>query len=298
MAWESVHEGITQETQETQRRLQRPQQFQPYLHAPMLPQPPYPQAVVQPDRSEMPAQLDRARVSFNARKGRKAALPAWMLVAAIVMLLIAGGTGVFTLVAHTPASYAGKSNGTGRTISGSTRTQNRPVGTPGSTPITNTHSVNTSKDTTTTLACTASGSHTGSFTFSGAVTGTIALSAFEACTSATNTCYITCFSASPSKNGGQTYFGKAQGKIDGVTYQFEFLINPYSGPGTYTSTGNTSVVLIRNNYEWESYGTASNHISIVVSASGKTGTIRATISMMSPQFDPTNVVVVTGNWSE
>lgn len=215
------------------------------------------------------------------------------MVAAIAILVIAGGVGTFALISHTPTSSP-MSNGATRIVSGNNGTQNRT----GSTPTTNTHTVNTSKNTTTTLACSASGSHTGSFTFTGVIAGTIALSTFEACNAAASTCYITCFSASPSKSGSYTYFGKAQGKIDDVTYQFEFLINPYAGPGTYTSTGSTNVLLMHNNYEWESYGAMSNHTSIVVNTNGKTGSIRATISMMSPQFDPTNVVTVTGNWSQ
>jgi len=55
---------------------------------------------------------------------------------------------------------------------------------------------------------------------------------------------------------------------------------------------------MQNNHEWESYGTMSNRTSIVVNANGKTGSIRATISMMSPEFDPTSMVMVTGNWSQ
>jgi len=55
---------------------------------------------------------------------------------------------------------------------------------------------------------------------------------------------------------------------------------------------------MQNNHEWESYGAMSNRTSIVVNANGKTGSIRATISMMSPEFDPTSMVMVTGNWSQ
>jgi hypothetical protein len=298
-ARESVHTGLAQGTQSMQ---QKTGQFQPYQHSYFLPQQPqqpqypqYPQEAVQSrSRQEVSIQQHREQGTFNANASRKVAMPKWIM-AVIAVLVIAGGAGAFVLISHTPGSSVGK--GATYTIASNNGTQSATGSTPtGSTPTTNTHAVNTSKGTTTTLTCSESGSHTGTFTFTGVVAGTISLSTFQACNSAANTCYITCIYA--SKSGGHTYFGKAQGKINGVTYQFEFLINPYSGPGMYSSTGNTNVVLMRNNYEWETYGATSNHTSIVVNANGKTGSIRATISMMSPQFDPTNMVIVTGNWSQ
>lgn len=225
----------------------------------------------------------------GANASRKATLPAWLLATTIALLVIVGGAGAFALISHTPVSSPGKS--AMHTLFGNNGTQNRT----GSTSVTNTHAVITSKNTTTTLACPLGSSHTASFTFTGAIAGPISLSTFEACNAASSACAITCFS--PSNSGSQTYFAKAQGKIDGITYQFEFLINPYEGPGAYTSTGSINVILMRNNYEWESYGATSNHASIIVKPGGKIGSIRATVSMMSPQFDPTNMVIVTGSWS-
>jgi hypothetical protein len=283
-AQEHVNAGFVQGTQ------QKSHQFQPYHHSYFLPQQPVQRYV----RQEVPVQQHRERRTASASTGGKSAMLKWMMVAAIAVLVIAGGVGVFALIPRTPSPSPGKVNVATRTFSGSNVTQ-IPAG---STPTTNTHTVNASKSTTTTLTCSESGSHTGAFTFTGVVAGSISLSTFQACNSAGNACYITCFYASTSKSGSHTYFGKAQGKIAGVTYEFEFLINPYSGPGTYTSAGSTNVVLMRDNYEWESYGTTSNHTSIVVNANGKTGSIRATISMMSPEFDPTNMVIVTGNWSQ
>jgi hypothetical protein len=210
-------------------------------------------------------------------------------VAIIAVLVIAGGVAAFALAPHT----ASPSSGTSTVSSGDLTRQSIRLG---GSPVTNTSPARTPGGTNAMLTCSGSGSHTGNFIFTGVVAGTILFSAFEACYSATISCYSACSYA--SGGGGHTYFGIARGKIGGVTYQFEFLINPYSGPGTYTSTTSASVVLMRNNYEWESYGATSNRTSILVDPQGKTGSIRATISMMSPEFDPASVVTVTGNWSQ
>ncbi len=273
---------------------QESRQFQPYHHLYSLPQhPQYPQETIQSrTRQEVPVQQRKGRGTYNASAGRKAAALKWTMVV-IAALVIVGGVGVFALVSHTASPSPGTGSVATRTVSSSNLTQSAR---PGSSPTTSTHPANTPKGINAMLTCSESGSHTGTFTFTGVVAGSISLSTFEACNSAAISCSIACPNA--SGHGGHTYFGVAQGKIGGVTYQFEFLINPYSGPGTYTSTGSTNVVLMQNNHEWESYGAMSNRTSIVVNANGKTGSIRATISMMSPEFDPTSMVMVTGNWSQ
>lgn len=226
---------------------------------------------------------------------RRFALPGWIMLV-VAGLVIVGGIGVYALTraaASPPASQ--RTNGVtiyttpGSSPAQSTRSNSSPVaskhpvlaGTPVRTSI---------------LTCSGSSSQRGNFTFSGGVAGTILLSTFQACYSSSISCYTSC--SYNSGNGGHTYFGKGQGEIKGVTYEFEFLINPYLGPGAYTSGTSTNVMLMQNNHEWESYGARSNHTSIVVGVNGKTGTIRATISMMSPLYDPASTVSVTGSWSQ
>lgn len=211
-------------------------------------------------------------------------------------LVIAGGIGVYALT-RAPASPTASR----QTSGAATYT------TPGGNPAQGTSSNSSpaagkrpllagTPATTSIFTCSGSSSQHGNFTFSGGVAGTMMLSTFQACYSSSTLCYTSC--SSKIGSGGHTYFGKGQGEIKGVTYEFEFFINPYTGPGTYTSGTSTNVMLMQNNHEWESYGARSNHTSIVVSINGKTGTIRATISMMSPLYDPTSTVSVTGSWSQ
>lgn len=295
------HEPMTQPHvdaqpgQQAQQAQQKAGQFQSYYHRPYHPQPQQPlqEAIHHPVRQEGSAQRYKGQGASRGHSGWKIAMPKWMM-AVIALLVIASGLGVFALTSHSAFLAAETSrSATHPSASGTVmQSSNSGKSSAGRTP-----SANTSKSTSTMPTCSPAGSssHTGTFTFTGGIAGTISLSTFEACTSATNLCSVTCFSA--SQNGGHTYFGKVQGKMDGATYQFEFFINPYLGPGTYTSMGNINVVLMRNNYEWENHGASSNHATIVVNANEKIGSMHATISMMSPQFDPTNVVIVTGNWS-
>ena len=288
MAQGSSQARLAQRTQHESR------QFQPYRHSHFLPQYPHSsqEAIQSRASQEVPVQQQKERGAYHASAGRKIAVPKWIM-AAILALVIAGGAGVFALMPHTATPSPGTSSGATRTVSGSNLTQSAR---PGSSPVSSTHPASTPKGTNAMLTCSESGSHRGTFTFTGVVAGTISLSTFEACNSAATSCSIPCSYA--SEYGNHTYLGRAQGKIGGLTYQFEFLINPYAGSGTYASIGSTNVTLMRNNYEWESYGATSNRTSIVLKADGKTGSIRATISMMSPEFDPTSIVTVTGNWSQ
>ena len=268
-------------------------QFQPHHSYFVSQHPRYPQEAMQGRaRQEVPVQQQKEQGAYHASADRKIAVPKWIM-AAILVLVIAGGAGVFALMPHTATPSSRTSSGATRTVSGSNLTRSAR---PGSSPISGMLPANTPKGTNAMLTCSGGGSHTGTFTFTGAVAGIISLSTFEACNSATTSCFIPCSYA--AEHGNHTYLARGQGKIGGLTYQFEFLINPYAGSGTYTSIGSTNVALIRNNYEWESYGTTSNRTSIVLNADGKTGSIRATISMMSPEFDPTSTVTVTGNWSQ
>ena len=272
---------------------QESRQFQPHHSYFVSQHPQYPEEAIQnPARQEVPVREQKEQGAYHASLDRKIAVPKWIM-AAILVLVIAGGAGVFALMSHTATLSSGTSSGATRTISGSNLTQSAR---PGSSPISGMLPANTPKGTNTMLTCSGKGSHTGTFTFTGVVAGTISLSTFEACSSAATSCFLPC--SYTTDHGNHTYLARAQGKIGGLTYQFEFLINPYAGSGTYTSTGSTNVALIRNNYEWESYGATSNRTSIVLKDDGKTGSIRATISMMSPEFDPTSIVTVTGHWSQ
>jgi hypothetical protein len=239
----------------------------------------------------------RAYGSIPGRNASRVALPRWIMIV-IAVLVIASGVGVFTLTQRsTSPNHPQQARGVAtHTTSNGNLTQGVKSGNSPATTSTRPDPSHTPSGTTM-FTCSGSSSHSdsGSFTFTGVVAGTILLSTFQACYSATISCYSAC--SYKFGSGGHTYFGRAEGKINGVTYQFEFLINPYSGPGTYTSTASTNVVLMQNNHEWESYGAKSNRTSILVSANGKTGSIRATISMMSPEYDPTSAVTVIGNWS-
>ena len=291
MTQENADTRLTRDSQQLSR------QFQPYYHPQSLPQDPQtPQSRV----GQVSLQQRKGQKTSNANMGRKIALPKWIM-AVIAALIIASGIGVFALTSHNSSSALEAGRAATHSAPSSNVTQNlnaaNSSNSSNSSNTINTHPATTLKSTSSIPTCsgTTSSGHTGTFTFTGGIVGTITLSTFEACNSANTSCYVPCLYT--SKNGDHTYFGKAQGKISGVTYQFEFFINPYSGPGTYTSTGNINVVLMRNNYEWESYGARSNHANIVVNANEKIGSIHATISMMSPEFNPTSVVIVTGNWS-
>ena len=233
----------------------------------------------------------------NARHNSRFFLPRWLVVA-ISAIVIAGGAGVFALVQHPASPVQSTGNGTAHTIfnsstAQSSRTSSSHASSKSSatnTPPGTAHAPSNPK----LFTCTGSSSHNGSFTFTGGVAGAIQLSSFQACYSAPFACYSACYKPG---SGGHTYFGRAQGKINGIIYQFEFFINPYSGPGLYTAASNTNVMLMQSNHEWQSYGSMSNHISISVSANGKSGTLHATISMISPEYDPTSIVTVAGAWS-
>ncbi len=252
---------------------------------------------------KLPVVQHRKQRTYGTNSGRHASRVALSrrIMIVIAALVIAGGAGVFAFTQRpTSPGHPQQASGVAtHSTSNSSQPQSAVSGsspTSGSSPATSKGPDPAHAPSGTSMfTCSGSSSHSGSFSFTGGVAGTILLSTFQACYSATISCYSAC--SYKFGSGGHTYFGRAQGKINGITYQFEFLINPYAGPGLYTSTTSTNVVLMQNNHEWESYGAKSNRTSIFVSANGQTGSIRATISMMSPEYDPTSAVTVVGNWS-
>lgn len=267
-------------TQSSPGMSQQSRQFRPVHHAYSPPQQPGPQRATQETLPQPEAR-------------RKGIAPKWLLGMVAVLLVIAGSAGGYVLLAHSRSSAPLTSNAATSTAAGS-HAQTQIVLT-GSTPGTSSgraYSLQASSLPT----CTGGGSHTGNFTFGGAAVGTLSLASFEACYSAPVACYSACWNAT-AESAGHTYFGRAQGKINGATYTFEFLISPYAGPGTYISIRSTNVVLMQNKNEWSSYGTQTDHTSITVNHDGKTGSIHTTISLITPLYDPTNTVTVIGSWS-
>lgn len=274
----------------TQNAQRESSQFQLYHHAHSLPQHSHHlQAAIEHPTIQQYQRHDPARVNVTLLKRS---------IMSVAVLLIAGSIGMFALMYYTASTPTGTKRNTTNVISSrnSNPTQNVK---PGSSPVISTTPTHTTKSTSTTLTCPVNSSHTGNFTFSGAVTGTISLSTFAVCSLNTNACFLSCSNTFHTfQSGGHSYYGNAEGKINGTIYTFEFLINPYLKPDTYTSATNTSVVLMENNHEWESYGVTSNRTSIIVNNNALTGSIHAIISMISPQFDPSNMVMVTGSWSQ
>ena len=218
--------------------------------------------------------------SPNKRTG----FPRWIFIALIAVLLIGGGVTAFALFnrhANQPATGAG-TPGT-HTVPTSAPTQtaaatSTPIligGTPLATP--------------TVLAdCPGGFSRTGSFSFSGTVSGQMSIVQFAACGPVT-----------VAENGIQVreYAGVATGTIGAKAYEFIFGAFPYNNPGTYqsieivgrlTDTGTNQV--------WEDILAAAPG-TITINADGKSGSLNITMPQIAPATDPTNTVKVTGNWS-
>jgi hypothetical protein len=239
----------------------------------------------------MPFLRRKAPGAFRAIARRRAAVLIG-IVAVVAVLVIAMGIGGFAVLARPASPAPSVSRGAARMVTSSTPT---PGPRPGSSPTAHPQPTATPVGTTALLTCTEIGSQTGRFSFSGVVTGALAFTSFQACYSATPLCFSACSPTGTSV--GHTFYGKGQGKINGISCEFEFLITPYGGPGTYSARSSINVVLMQNNHEWQSYGAPGNRASIVVNSGGKTGSLRATISMIAPNFDPTSIVTVTGTWS-
>lgn len=136
--------------------------------------------------------------------------------------------------------------------------------------------------------CPGGFSRTGSFSFSGSVSGQMTVARFAACGPVTI-----------AEKGVQLteYAGVAMGTIGAKTYEFIFGAFPYNNPGTYqsieiigrlTDTG--------TNQAWQDILAAAPG-TITVNADGKSGSLSITMPQSEPTIDSNNTVKVTGNWS-
>lgn len=217
---------------------------------------------------------------------KRTAFPRWIFIALIAVLLIGGSVTAFALFnrhANQPATGTGTGTPGTHTVPTSAPTQtaastSTPVlagGSPLATP--------------TVLAdCPGGFSRTGSFSFSGSVSGQMTVVQFAACGPVT-----------VSENGIQVkeYAGVAMGTIGAKAYEFLFGAFPYNNPGTYqsieiigrlTDTG--------TNQAWQDILAAAPG-TITVNADGKSGSLSITMPQSEPTIDSNNTVKVTGSWS-
>lgn len=120
---------------------------------------------------------------------------------------------------------------------------------------------------------------TGSFTFSGSLTGPMTITSFPTCGSV--------------KNG--SYVLTVNGKIKGTSYQLSITIKPYNGARTYTS--HASISLTHNAGTKSSVLANDGHLSekISITQNGKVGTI--TTDLVGVNQQGPGRVHVTGNWT-
>ncbi|HEU0000328.1 MAG TPA: zinc-ribbon domain-containing protein [Ktedonobacteraceae bacterium] len=217
---------------------------------------------------------------------KRSTFPRWIFIALIAVLLIGGSVTAFALLnrhANQPATGTGTGTPGTHTVPTSAPTQtaaatSTPVlagGSPLATP--------------TVLAdCPGGFSRTGSFSFSGSVSGQMTVARFAACGPVT-----------VAENGIQVkeYVGVAMGTIGAKAYEFLFGAFPYNNPGTYqsievigrlTDTG--------TNQAWQDILAAAPG-TITVNADGKSGSLSITMPQSEPTIDSNNTVKVTGSWS-
>ena len=217
---------------------------------------------------------------------KRTAFPRWIFIALIAVLLIGGSVTAFALF-NRHANQAATDTGTGtpgtHTVPTSAPTQTAAASsTPvliGGSPL----------PTPTVLAdCPGGFSRTGSFSFSGSVSGQMTVARFAACGPIT-----------VAENGIQVseYVGVAMGTIGAKAYEFLFGAFPYNKPDTYqsievigrlTDTGTSQV--------WQDILAAAPG-TITVNAGGKSGSLSITMPQSEPTIDPNNTVKVTGSWS-
>jgi hypothetical protein len=209
--------------------------------------------------------------------------PRWIFIALIAVLLIGGGITAFALLNHHTNQPATGTHTTATTAVTSAPTQTVAVG---NTPVLGGGSPQTTL--TAIPNCTGGFSRTGSFSFSGAVSGQMTVVQFAACGPVTVT-----------ENGLQVkeYVGAAVGTIGTTPYQFIFGAFPYNNPGTFQSVEVVGRLTdTGGNQVWQDILAAAPG-TITVNADGKSGSLNITMPKSAPTVDPNSTVKVTGTWS-
>jgi len=127
---------------------------------------------------------------------------------------------------------------------------------------------------------TTNGGPTFSVSFSGAVSGSLAITTVNSCGPDQNT---------PS------YVVDATGSINGAPYEFNIEIPKYQGPGTYSTVGAgaTAAISLTNTAQAHTWSAALDQAgSVTVQSDGQAGTISSTLT--DDQGQKTQVM---GTWS-
>src|SRR5712692_1469705 len=248
---------------------------------PMPPMSPVPQMPPGGSWQQQPPFMPPPGGGGAGTQGRRSAFPRWIFIALIAVLVIGGGVTAFALLNHHPNQPGSGPGANTVATSGATKTavvNSTPVLGGGSPLPTATVIPN----------CQGGISRTGSFSFSGTVSGRMTVAQFVACGPIT-----------VSENGLQVkeYVGMALGTIGAATYKFIFGAFPYNNPGTFQSVEVVGRLTdTGGNRVWQDILAAAPG-TITINADGKSGSLSITMPESTPTIDPNNTVKVTGTWS-
>lgn len=162
------------------------------------------EGAAQPDQGAQNEGVPPPELPFaNAQAGRRqsGAGRRWLVVALVILLVLAGGAGAFTLIRQQTSADA-SSQCAGSAQAGCANT-----------------------------ATGGSRAHATQLTFSGSISGPLTLSAQVRCQTTTT-------------GNLRTLMVTLSGTVGGQLYNFGFVINNYTGPGTYTAPSPTLTLLL------------------------------------------------------
>lgn len=187
----------------------------------------------------------------QSRGGRR-----WLVVALVILLVLAGGTGAFALIRQQTSADA-SSQCTGSPQAGCANT-----------------------------ATGVSRVHATQLTFSGSISGSLTLSAQVRCQTTTT-------------GNLRTLMVTLSGTVGGQLYNFGFVINNYTGPGTYNAPSPTLTILLdvpgeATNNGWDNTSSTDSG-TITVERGERTGSITYVLSGFGSRAG--TQIQVSGEWT-
>jgi len=213
--------------------------------SPQFPSPASRQNYASPEQHYQHFHPGTNKIGYTAKSASGGVTKTILIITVGVIIVVVGASGIaFAFRSHIP----------GLTTIFSTTANNS------SSSSSNSHSCDAStgipcSGTTSQASPQTSGQSTGTFNFTGDVSGTMTNTTFTAC----------------GMTQGNTYVMQVDGTVGGTQYRFLIGILSYSGPGTYTSHLTVDLIHVTNNFALGNDGRFP--VSISITNNGKAGTV-------------------------